>query len=99
MRYDKQYVYGALLECNTVFRGLSAERHSYKLSEIQNNYRYSQSVLQAQTGPNCPKARNFRFVICKYKSIGGNYLEITTGPDSAWSDTLIVEAVFKGETV
>ena len=34
--------------------------------------------------------------ICKYKSIGGSYLEITTGPDSAWSETPLVETVCKG---
>jgi hypothetical protein len=53
-----------------------------KLSEIPNKYRYSLSVLQAQTDPIFPKARSFRFILCKYKSIGSSYLEITTVPDS-----------------
>jgi hypothetical protein len=50
---------------------------------MQNKYRNSLTVLQAQTGTNFPKARSFRFLICKYKSIGGSYLQITTGSDSA----------------
>ena len=53
-RCDKANVYGALSECCTVFRGLSAEWHSYKLSEIQTNYSYSLSVLQVQIDSKCP---------------------------------------------
>jgi hypothetical protein len=59
------------------------ELNSYKLSAIQNKYRYSLSVLQAQTGQNCPKARSFPILLCKYKFIGGSYLEIPIGTDSA----------------
>ena len=81
-RCDKANVYGTLLEYCTIFRGLSAEMHSYKLSEIQNKYRHSLSVLQTQTGRNWPKARYFRFLPCKHKYIGGGCLEKTTGPDS-----------------
>ena len=45
-------------------------------------HRNSLSVLQAQTGTNCPKTRSFRFLLYKFKCIGGSYLELTTGPDS-----------------
>jgi len=76
-------VHGALPECCTIFWGLLAEWHSYKLSEMQNKYRNSLSVLQAKTRPNCPKARSFRFLLCKYKWIGVSYLEVMTGSDSA----------------
>jgi hypothetical protein len=46
---------------------------STKLSETQNKYRYSLSVLQAQTGSNCPNAHTFLFLLCKYKFIAGRY--------------------------
>ena len=39
------------------------------------------------------KTCTYWYQLCKYKSIGGNYLKITTGPDSAWSDTPLVEPV------
>ena len=45
-RCNKQYVYGVLWECCTVLRGLSAEWHYYRLSDIPNKYRSSLSVLQ-----------------------------------------------------
>jgi len=89
-RCYKLYVHGALSKCCPIFRGLSANRHFYKHSQMQNKYLYSMFVLQAKTDPNFPKGPSSRFMFCKYKSIGGSYLEITTGPDSVWSDTPLV---------
>ena len=98
-RCDKAYVYGALSECCTILRGLSAEWHSYKLSEIPNKYRNSLPVLQAQTHTNYPKTGSYKILLYKYKYTGGSYLQIPTGPDSARSDTPMVEPVCKGNTV
>jgi len=46
-----------------------------------------------------PKQSFHQFLLYKYKPIGGSYLEIPTGPDSAWSDTPLVEPVCKGNRV
>ena len=51
-------------------------------------YRHKQAQI-AQT------TRSFQFLLCKFKSTSGSYLEITTGPDSVWSDTPLVEPVCK----
>ena len=88
-----------LSECCTVFRDLWGEWHSYKLSEIHNKFHNSLSVLQAQTVPNYPKVHSFWFMLCKYKSIGCSYLEISNSPDSVWSVTPLVESVFKENKV
>jgi hypothetical protein len=55
-------------------------------------YRHKQAQIAQKT---CI----YWYQLCKYKSIGGSYLEITTGQDSVWSDTPLVEPVFKGYTV
>ena len=80
---NKQYVYCVLWECCTVLRGLSAEWHYCRLSDIPNKYRSSLSVLQTQTHTNCPKNMHNSYQLCKYKSIGGSYLDITQVPGSA----------------
>ena len=46
-----------------------------------------------------PKTRTYRFLLYKYNYIGGSYLEITTGPDSVWSDKPIVASAFKGNII
>ena len=78
-RCNKQYVYGVLQECSTVLRGLSAEWHYYRLSEIPNKYRNSLSGLQTQTRKICPKYRHILISAFQCSSIGGSYLEIMTG--------------------
>jgi len=96
VRCDKPYVYRALSEFCTILRVLSAEWHSYKLSEIPNKYRNSLSVLQAQTHTSCPKTWSYGVLLYKYNFIGGNNLEITASPDGVWSDTPLVKPVCKG---
>ena len=59
-RCDKANVYGALSECCTIFRSLSVERHSYKLSEIHNKYRNSLSMLQTKNTLKFPQ--NLAFI-------------------------------------
>ena len=75
-------VYGGLSECCTVLWGLSVEWHSYRLAEIPNKYRNSLSVLQAQTAQIAQINMHILYQLYKYKSIGGSYLEISTGSDS-----------------
>jgi hypothetical protein len=82
--------------CTVGYRGLSAEWHSYKLSEIPNIYHNTLSVLQAQTGTNCTKNMHIlisalQIQIYWWQLFRDNdrprqCLIKETGPDSVWSN-------------
>jgi hypothetical protein len=58
--------------------GIPTNFQKYKISTAIHHlcYRHKQAQI-------APKARSFRFLLCKYKFINGSYLEITTGTDRA----------------
>jgi len=95
-RCDRSYAYGVLTVCCTVFRaylpnGILTNLQKYPINTAIHSWCFRHKHAQI-----AQKTFTYSYKLRKYKSIGGSYLEITTGPDSVWSDTQLVQSVCKG---